>query len=104
MILIYRTILKRYLLTTEPFKFYMQTQRTEEESGAAHVIMVSNTMQTDFVSIFRSTITLWANTCCQRREVQTLRSGWAIPSDQSKLLCFCNGGITRITSFTQGLR
>lgn len=53
----------------------MQTQRTEEESGAAHVIMVSNTMQTDFVSIFRSTITLWANTCCQRREVQTLRSG-----------------------------
>lgn len=82
----------------------MQTQTTEKESGAAHVITVSNIMQTDFVSIFRSTITLWASTCSQRREVQTLRSAWATPSDRSKLLCFCNGGINRITTFTQGLR
>lgn len=47
----------------------MQTQTTEKESGAAHVITVSNTMQTDFVTIFRSIITLCASTCSQRREV-----------------------------------
>lgn len=79
----------------------MQRHTAEKESGATHVITVSNTMQTEFVSIFRSSITLWASSCSQRREVQMLRSGWATPSDQSKLLCFCNRGIT---TFTQGLR
>lgn len=30
------------------------------------------------------------------REVQTLKSGWAAPSDEYKVSFFSNGGITRI--------